>query len=68
MQVVSNQPSEPGSARIRPLSVLPVFFDMTGKLAVAAGGTEGAAGRPSFWRRPAPMFMPMPGLTSSPAK
>ena len=43
MQVVSRQPSEPGSARIQPLSVLPVFFDMTGKRAVVAGGTEGAA-------------------------
>ena len=43
MQVVSRQPSEPGSARIQPLSVLPVFFDMTGKRAVVAGGTDGAA-------------------------
>ena len=43
MQVVSRQPSEPGSARIQPLSVLPVFFDMTGKLAIVAGGTDGAA-------------------------
>jgi uroporphyrin-III C-methyltransferase/precorrin-2 dehydrogenase/sirohydrochlorin ferrochelatase len=43
MQVVSRQPSEQGSARIQPLSVLPVFFDMTGKRTVVAGGTEGAA-------------------------
>jgi uroporphyrin-III C-methyltransferase/precorrin-2 dehydrogenase/sirohydrochlorin ferrochelatase len=43
MQVVSRQPSEPGSARIQPLSILPVFFDLTGKRAVVAGGTDGAA-------------------------
>jgi uroporphyrin-III C-methyltransferase/precorrin-2 dehydrogenase/sirohydrochlorin ferrochelatase len=43
MQVVSRQPSEPGPARISPLSVLPVFFDLTGKRAVVAGGTAAAA-------------------------
>ena len=43
MQVVSRQPSEPGSVRIQPLSILPVFFDLTGKRAVVAGGTDGAA-------------------------
>lgn len=43
MQIVSRQPSEPGAARIQSLSVLPVFFDMTGKRAVVAGGTESAA-------------------------
>lgn len=43
MQVVSRQPSESGPARIRPLSVLPVFFDLTGKRAVVAGGTAAAA-------------------------
>lgn len=43
MQVVSRQPSEPGPARIQPLSILPVFFDLTGKRAVVAGGTDGAA-------------------------
>jgi uroporphyrin-III C-methyltransferase/precorrin-2 dehydrogenase/sirohydrochlorin ferrochelatase len=43
MQVVSRQPSEAGSARIRPLSVLPVFLDLAGKRAVVAGGSEAAA-------------------------
>jgi uroporphyrin-III C-methyltransferase/precorrin-2 dehydrogenase/sirohydrochlorin ferrochelatase len=43
MQVVSRQPSEPGSAHIQPLSILPVFFDLTGRRAVVAGGTDGAA-------------------------
>lgn len=43
MKVVSRQPSEPARPRIQPLSVLPVFFDLTGKRAVVAGGTEPAA-------------------------
>ncbi|MBX3573811.1 MAG: siroheme synthase CysG [Mesorhizobium sp.] len=43
MQVVSRQPSDEAPARIRPLSVLPVFLDLAGKRAVVAGGTEGAA-------------------------
>ncbi len=43
MRAVSWQPSEAGSPRIQPLSVLPVFFDLAGKRAVVAGGTDGAA-------------------------
>lgn len=43
MQVVSRQPSDQTPARIRPLSVLPVFLDLAGKRAVVAGGTEAAA-------------------------
>jgi uroporphyrin-III C-methyltransferase / precorrin-2 dehydrogenase / sirohydrochlorin ferrochelatase len=42
MQVASRQPSDPGSPLIQPLSILPVFFDLTGKRAVVADGTEGA--------------------------
>ena len=43
MQVVSRLPSDEAPARIRPLSVLPVFLDLAGKRAVVAGGTEAAA-------------------------
>jgi uroporphyrin-III C-methyltransferase/precorrin-2 dehydrogenase/sirohydrochlorin ferrochelatase len=43
MQVVSKPPSDAGPPRIRPLSALPVFFELTGKRAVVAGGTDGAA-------------------------
>nr|WP_295469658.1 siroheme synthase CysG [Mesorhizobium sp.] len=43
MQVVSRLPSDNAPARIRPLSVLPVFLDLAGKRAVVAGGTEAAA-------------------------
>lgn len=43
MKVVSRQPSESAPPRIQPLSVLPVFFDLCGKRAVVAGGTEAAA-------------------------
>lgn len=43
MQVVSRQPSDSAPARIAPLSVLPVFFDLQGKRTVVAGGTDGAA-------------------------
>ena len=43
MQVVSRQPSEATPARIRPLSVLPVFMNLVGKRAVVAGGTDAAA-------------------------
>lgn len=43
MQGVSRQPSDEAPARIRPLSVLPVFLDLAGKRAVVAGGTEAAA-------------------------
>lgn len=41
MQVVVRQQSD--APRIQPLSVLPVFLDLTGKRAVVAGGTQGAA-------------------------
>ncbi|MGI6855275.1 siroheme synthase CysG [Mesorhizobium sp. 1B3] len=43
MKVASRQPSESAPPRIQPLSVLPVFFDLRGKRAVVAGGTEAAA-------------------------
>jgi len=43
MQVVSRQPSEEAPARIRPLSVLPVFLDLAGKRTIVAGGTDAAA-------------------------
>lgn len=43
MQVVSRLPSDETPARIRPLSVLPVFLDLAGKRAVVVGGTEAAA-------------------------
>ncbi|MCO5162647.1 MAG: siroheme synthase CysG [Mesorhizobium sp.] len=43
MQVVSRLPSEENPARIRPLSVLPVFLDLVGKRAVVVGGSEAAA-------------------------
>jgi uroporphyrin-III C-methyltransferase / precorrin-2 dehydrogenase / sirohydrochlorin ferrochelatase len=44
-----NAPSQPsdgssaGPARVEPLSVLPVFFDLRGKRALVAGGTDPAA-------------------------
>lgn len=41
MLTASPQPNSP--ARIAPLSVLPVFFDLTGKRAVVIGGAEPAA-------------------------
>lgn len=43
MQLISRQPSDLAPARIRPLSVLPVFLDLQGKRVVVAGGTDGAA-------------------------
>lgn len=41
MQTVSSLPSKP--ARIAPLAVLPVFFDLNGKRVVVIGGGEPAA-------------------------
>lgn len=43
MQVVSRQPNETAPGRIKPLGVLPVFLDLTGKRVVVAGGTDAAA-------------------------
>jgi uroporphyrin-III C-methyltransferase/precorrin-2 dehydrogenase/sirohydrochlorin ferrochelatase len=43
MQVVSRQRNEPGRARIQPLSILPVFMDLTAKRAVVVGSTGRAA-------------------------
>ncbi|MBS7699977.1 MULTISPECIES: siroheme synthase CysG [unclassified Chelatococcus] len=43
MQVVSRRPNDAGPARIRPLSVLPVFLDLGGRRAVVAGGSDAAA-------------------------
>lgn len=42
MRTISRQPSDQGAARIRPLTVLPVFFDLAGKRAVVAGGSAAA--------------------------
>lgn len=43
MRPVSKPPSEAPPARVAPLSVLPVFFDLQGKLVLVAGGTDAAA-------------------------
>jgi uroporphyrin-III C-methyltransferase/precorrin-2 dehydrogenase/sirohydrochlorin ferrochelatase len=43
MHIASRQPSEVLPARIAPLSVLPVFFDLRGKRAVVAGGSDAVA-------------------------
>ncbi len=43
MQLISAQPSDVAPARIKPLSVLPVFLPLTGKRAVVAGGSDAAA-------------------------
>ena len=43
MHIVSRPPSEAAPARIGPLACLPVFFDLHGKRAVVAGGSEAAA-------------------------
>ncbi|MDR3475139.1 MAG: siroheme synthase CysG [Devosia sp.] len=43
MRIVSRPPSEAAPARIEPLACLPVFFSLTGKRAVVAGGRAAAA-------------------------
>ncbi|ACI93943.1 siroheme synthase [Afipia carboxidovorans OM5] len=43
MKLVSRPPSDSAPPRIAALSVLPAFFDLTGKRAVVAGGSEAAA-------------------------
>lgn len=43
MHILPRQPSDAAPARIRPLSVLPVFYDLAGRRAVVAGGTAAAA-------------------------
>ena len=43
MQIVSRQPSSVEPARIAPLSVLPVFFDLAGKDVIVCGGSDAAA-------------------------
>lgn len=43
MQIISRQPSEAAAPRIKPLGVLPVFFDLTAKKTIIANGTEAAA-------------------------
>nr|WP_053086152.1 siroheme synthase CysG [Nitratireductor soli] len=43
MHILPRQPSDAAPARIRPLSVLPVFYDLAGRRAVVAGGSAGAA-------------------------
>jgi len=40
MKIVSRPPSEAKPSRIATLSILPVFFDLTGKRVVVAGGSE----------------------------
>ncbi|MFG1243622.1 siroheme synthase CysG [Xanthobacter sp. V7C-4] len=42
MRNISRQPSDQDAARIRPLTVLPVFLDLAGKRAVVAGGSAAA--------------------------
>ncbi|WP_210528728.1 siroheme synthase CysG [Rubellimicrobium arenae] len=43
MRNASLPPSDAAPARVEPLSVLPVFFDLHGKRALVAGGTDPAA-------------------------
>jgi len=43
MQIVSRQPSSVEPARIAPLSVLPVFFDLAGKDVIVCDGSDAAA-------------------------
>ena len=43
MNIVSRKPSEAAPQRLAALSRLPVFLDLSGKRAVLAGGTPGAA-------------------------
>ncbi|WP_295810208.1 siroheme synthase CysG [uncultured Nitratireductor sp.] len=43
MNIASRQPNEASPARIAPLAVLPVFFDLSGKRAIVVGGTAAAA-------------------------
>lgn len=43
MHILPRQPSDAAPARIRPLSVLPVFYDLAGRRAVVAGGSAAAA-------------------------
>ena len=43
MHLVSRKPAETAPQRIGKLAKLPVFFDLTGKRAVVAGGTAAAA-------------------------
>src|SRR5690606_1018567 len=45
MQLISTRPSDVAPARIKPLSVLPVFLPLIGTRAVVAGGPEAAAGK-----------------------
>ena len=42
MRKISRQPNDQDAARIRPLSVLPVFLDLAGKRAIVAGGSAAA--------------------------
>lgn len=42
MRKISRQPSDQEAARIRPLTVLPVFLDLAGKRAIVAGGSAAA--------------------------
>ncbi|QDY99690.1 uroporphyrinogen-III C-methyltransferase [Nitratireductor mangrovi] len=43
MKTVFRRPSEAAPPRVAPLAVLPVFFDLTGKTAIVAGGSDAAA-------------------------
>ena len=43
MHILPRRPGDAAPARIRPLSVLPVFCDLAGRRAVVAGGSAAAA-------------------------
>ncbi|MEQ8824665.1 MAG: siroheme synthase CysG [Filomicrobium sp.] len=43
MQIASRKPSEAGLSRIKPLAKLPLFYDLSGKRVVLAGGSAAAA-------------------------
>ncbi|CAH1653782.1 Siroheme synthase / Precorrin-2 oxidase [Hyphomicrobiales bacterium] len=43
MRTVAREPIERDAIRIAPLAVLPVFFCLTGKVAIVAGGSDAAA-------------------------
>ena len=43
MRPTSRKPSEAARPRMAPLAKLPVFFDLAGKRAIVAGGSDAAA-------------------------
>ncbi|GLS38325.1 hypothetical protein GCM10010869_39190 [Mesorhizobium tianshanense] len=65
MQVVSRQPNEAAPARIQPLAVLPVFLDLTGKRAVVAGGSDGAAWKAELLWKTRKRSIPLPAASAT---